>query len=88
VTNSGNVDLSEVAVVDDQVVEVSCPTGSLPPGEAMECSASGTATPGQYHNIGTASGTFEGILVVVEDHSHYYGGVLQQTYLPLIVRQQ
>lgn len=44
VTNTGNVTLDNVAVVDDQGVSVNCPKSSLAPGEVMTCSASGNAT--------------------------------------------
>ncbi|MFK8030371.1 MAG: SdrD B-like domain-containing protein, partial [Gammaproteobacteria bacterium] len=56
VTNLGNVTLANVSVSDDQGVAVTCPMDSLAVGESMTCSGSGTATAGQYMNLGTATG--------------------------------
>jgi hypothetical protein len=43
VTNTGNVGLTNVTVVDDQGVAVSCPQTTLLMGETMTCTASGIA---------------------------------------------
>ncbi|MFK8031358.1 MAG: SdrD B-like domain-containing protein, partial [Gammaproteobacteria bacterium] len=56
VTNLGNVSLADVNVTDDQGVSVSCPMDTLAVGESMTCTGSGTATAGQYMNLGTATG--------------------------------
>ncbi len=66
VTNTGNVDLAQVAVTDDIVAatEIDCGgTGSniialLAPGatNAVTCVATGSAAPDQYENTGTATG--------------------------------
>ena len=75
VSNTGNVTLSNISVLDDQGVDVSCPGDSLPSGEGMICTASGTAVIGQYANTGTATGTPpEGLPEVSDsDPSHYTG---------------
>ncbi len=73
VTNTGNVDLSNVTVTDDQGVVVSCPKDTLAVGESMTCTASGTATAGQYANVGTATGEGDGTSVTDSDPSHYFG---------------
>jgi hypothetical protein len=74
VTNNGEVALSNVKVTDDRGVAVSCPKTSLQPGETMTCTGSGTATQGQYANIGTAVGTPpSGSNVTDSDPSHYFG---------------
>jgi hypothetical protein len=76
-TNTGNVNLTGVTVTDDQGVGVSCPKTVLQPGEAMTCTASGTATAGQYANLGTATGTPPeggGTPPTDSDPSHYFGG--------------
>ena len=57
VTNTGNEILPNVTVIDDKGVAVSCLKDSLDVGEVMTCTASGTATAGQYANIGTVTGT-------------------------------
>ena len=74
VTNTGNVDLSNVSVVDDQGVAVTCPQDTLAVGETMTCVATGIAQEGQYANLGTTEGTApDGTIVTDEDPSHYYG---------------
>ncbi len=75
VTNTGNCQLDDVNVTDDQGVAVSCPKTALAPGESMTCTASGIAQLGQYANVGTATGTPEGggDSVSDSDPSHYYG---------------
>ncbi len=74
VTNTGEEPLTGVTVVDDQGVEVVCPTDSLEVGESMTCTATGIAQLGQYANVGTASGTApDGRVVSDSDPSHYLG---------------
>ncbi|WP_194410028.1 DUF7507 domain-containing protein [Microbacterium cremeum] len=83
VTNTGDVDLTNVTVTDDQVDDaaIDCDgTGSnvvpgpLAPEASFTCVATGTATPGQYANTGTVTG-FDPAQVAVtdEDPSHYFG---------------
>ncbi len=57
VTNTGNVPLADVAVTDDKLGAITCPTTSLAPTETMTCSADGTAMEGQYANLATVAGT-------------------------------
>src|SRR6185369_9355107 len=74
VTNSGQTALSNVHVTDNRGVAVSCPKTSLAIGETMHCSGSGTATAGQYENIGTVTANPPtGSPVTASDPSHYYG---------------
>ena len=75
VTNTGNVELTDVTVTDDQGVTVWCPPNSLPAGGQMTCTASGLVASGQYTNVGTATGTPPGELADVSDTdlSHYFG---------------
>ena len=74
VTNSGNVDLVDVMVTDDQGVAVTCPKDTLVVGESMTCTADGTATEGQYKNLGTVMGVSPaGTPVDDTDPSHYLG---------------
>ncbi len=74
VENTGNVALTNVSVTDDQGVTVTCPQDTLAAGESMTCTANGTATAGQYDNLGTATGTPPaGPPVDDEDPSHYFG---------------
>jgi hypothetical protein len=79
VTNTGDVDLSNITVTDDQGVTVDCPQSSLAPGAAMMCSGSGTAVAGQYTNVGTATGVSPQETSVMDtDPSHYYGEAKSQ----------
>ena len=74
VTNNGNVALTNVTVTDDKGVAVSCPSTSLAAGASMTCTATGTATAGQYRNVGTVIGTPPvGPTVSAQDPSHYVG---------------
>ena len=75
VNNNGNVPLSSVNVTDNKGVAVSCPGSSLPVGQSLTCNASGSAQPGQYANLGTATGLPPAGLATVSftDPSHYLG---------------
>ncbi|MEV5573787.1 hypothetical protein AB0L06_27410 [Spirillospora sp. NPDC052269] len=62
VTNSGNVTLRDVNVVDDRGISVYCPTDSLEPGQSMTCWAQYYTTQqdvdlGSVSNSATAHGT-------------------------------
>ena len=59
IRNTGNLILSDVSVTDDQGVTVTCPpeASELTPNEVQVCTASGTASNGQYANLGSVSGT-------------------------------
>ncbi|PIE56709.1 MAG: hypothetical protein CSA34_03630, partial [Desulfobulbus propionicus] len=73
VTNTGNVVLSNIAVVDDQGVTVTCPGDTLDPGASMDCTGSGIANIPQYSNNATVTGvTPSGVDVTASDPSHYY----------------
>ena len=81
VTNTGNVALRDVHVADDHGVNVSCPKASLQPGESMTCSASGVSVQGQYHNVGTATGTADtscGGSASASDPSYYLGTTISE----------
>jgi uncharacterized repeat protein (TIGR01451 family) len=74
VRNMGNVPLTGITVVDNQIGSVNCPTSTLAPGATMTCTATGIAQPGQYANLGTATGTPPvGPNVNATDPSHYFG---------------
>ena len=58
VVNVGGQPLVDLVVVDDQGVEVTCPTDSLDVGESMLCTGSGSVGSGsEYRNLGTVTGT-------------------------------
>ena len=73
VTNTGNVGLTNVVVVDDRNVTVSCPGATLAVGQSMTCNGSGVATAGQYRNVGTVTAQSAAGSVRDFDASHYLG---------------
>ncbi|MEM6639983.1 MAG: SdrD B-like domain-containing protein [Pseudomonadota bacterium] len=74
ITNTGNTQLTDVAVSDDQGVQISCPPVSfLDPGESLVCTGTGTAAAGQYMNIGQVCMLFDELEVCDTDTSHYFG---------------
>ena len=74
VTNTGNVALTGVVVTDDRGVRVLCAaTAILASGQSMTCTGSGTATAGQYVNVGMAAADWSGGRVTSTDRSHYFG---------------
>lgn len=56
VTNTGNVTLAGISVIDDQGVDVACDLTELGPGDFMTCTAAGISVTVQYRNLGTANG--------------------------------
>ena len=72
VTNTGNVDLTNIEVTDD----ILGPIGTIPllsPGQNEILTATGVASAGQYSNLGSAIGTTpSGSEVSDQDPSHYY----------------
>ncbi|MBL7199457.1 MAG: hypothetical protein ISS56_04860 [Anaerolineae bacterium] len=89
VTNTGNVTLGEIEVVDNRGVSVACPGTSLAPGGSMACTAAGLVEEGQYTNTSTVEGTPPGGLLAVSDadSSHYWGEVPGYwVYLPIMLR--
>lgn len=73
VQNTGQVDLTSVAVSDDRGVSVTCPATTLAAGQSMTCTGSGVATAGQYRNVGTVTASAGTLVVRDTDASHYYG---------------
>ncbi|MDD4497986.1 MAG: hypothetical protein PHV51_07560, partial [Methanosarcinaceae archaeon] len=79
VTNTGNVNLTNITVTDDQggvtPAYLSGDNGDniLEPGEVWTYNATGTAVSGQYANNGTATGDYNGFSVNDTDPSHYLG---------------
>ncbi|HUP61918.1 MAG TPA: GEVED domain-containing protein [Thermoanaerobaculia bacterium] len=85
VTNTGSRPLANIAVTDDQGVTVTCPGTTLDAGLSFTCTASGTATLGQYTNIGTVTATLPDTTIVNDsDPSHYFG----QTALSVAIEKQ
>jgi len=72
VTNTGETDLTNVAVTDDQEGPV-CTIASLPVGATEICTLTGTAIRGMYTNSATATGTDGTSTVSASDQSEYIG---------------
>jgi hypothetical protein len=75
VTNTGTIPLTNVAVVDDKGVTVTCPAATLAVGQSMTCTGSGLAVVGQYSNVGTVTASSTSGSVTASDASHYFGQV-------------
>ncbi len=76
IQNTGNVALTEISVIDSPVITISCPSTTLAPGASMTCTASGTATEGQFENTATVMGTTPTNSVVSDTDSSWYNGIL------------
>ena len=77
VTNNSLAAFSSLSVTDDKGVAVACPRELPAPGASITCTGSGTATVGQYRNVGTVTVTQNGNQFTASDPSHYFGGVGQ-----------
>jgi len=74
IRNTGNSTLTGVTLTDDQLGAIDCGTTTLAPGEEATCTATGTAAPGQYENVATATGVNGlGQTARDSDPSHYFG---------------
>ena len=75
ITNTGNVDLSSVSLLDDVEGPVSCPSTTVAAGDTMICTKTGTAVEGQYSNLATVTADPPTGFSQVSDSdpSHYYG---------------
>ena len=71
--NTGNTPLSNISVLDDQGVTVSCPQTTLAIGQSITCEATGTAIKGTYSNSATVSATYQTSTVSATDTSSYFG---------------
>ena len=74
VTNTGDIDLSNVYVTDSVLGPIGCPQSTLAVGASMTCTASGAAVAGQNENVGSVNAlTPCGNPVSDHDLSHYFG---------------
>jgi LPXTG-motif cell wall-anchored protein len=75
ITNTGNVSLTDLDLFDTQLGPITCTLpATLDPGDSATCTASGTATAGQYTNTAFVSGVDPlDRRVVDDDPSHYFG---------------
>gem|GEM_PF-3280904 len=72
VSNTGNVPLTDVVVVDDVEGEI-CTIPTLGVGETETCTLIGDAIRGQYQNVATVSGSANGEVITDQDTSAYIG---------------
>lgn len=75
ITNTGNVALTELELVDDKLGTISLPQSTLPVGDSLDVTMNGVATPGQYRNKATVAGKYGDQTVTAEDLSHYFGTI-------------
>jgi len=74
VHNTGNVPLSDIAVVDDHIGQIACSETTLPPGALTTCFAIGFVVPGSVTRAAVASGVPPiGPVVTDSDPTHYTG---------------
>ena len=84
VTNTGNVELDNIALVDDVEGVINCPATVLAVGESMTCELSAVAIEGAYDNVGDVTGTapvtydtdgtlIPGVEVTDDDPANYFG---------------
>ncbi|ADI74493.1 conserved repeat domain protein [Methanohalobium evestigatum Z-7303] len=73
VTNTGNVNLTDVNITDSKGVTLNCPKTTLNVSESMICTATGNAKLGQYSNYGNVTAMYDGSQVNDSDPSHYFG---------------
>ena len=55
ITNTGELDLTNIKVTDDKEGLIACPDTTLPVGESMTCEKTGTAVEGSYTNTATVT---------------------------------
>jgi LPXTG-site transpeptidase (sortase) family protein len=73
VQNTGNVDLDNIQVVDDEEGPITCPETDLAPGDSMTCTAMGTVAAGYYHNQAEVTADHSSDSISDSDDSWYHG---------------
>lgn len=73
VTNTGNVDLTNIIVTDDKFADPIGSITSLPVGASETLDQKGTAIAGAYSNTGSATSTFGDAQITTSDGSSYFG---------------
>jgi uncharacterized repeat protein (TIGR01451 family) len=91
ITNTSNVEISEVAVNDVPEGVITCPKDSLASSETMTCSKTGIVQEGDYQNEASVSAIFVPNTEVTEhlsdtDRSYYHGIPAFTVFLPLLMR--
>jgi uncharacterized repeat protein (TIGR01451 family) len=89
VTNTSNVSLNDVVLLDDPEGNIICPAQTLDPSASMRCEKTGIVGEGGYHNTAIATGKFaERAVQSPQAESFYYGTYFIQIrqFLPMILR--
>lgn len=78
ITNTGSDPLTQISVRDSQGAAVTCPKGTLNPGQSLTCTASAPAQACQQRNAGTVTARIKkgkkgGATVTAQDPAHYFG---------------
>ena len=73
ITNTGNTPLTNISVLDDKGVTVTCTQSTLAAGQSITCDGSGVALIGPYTNSATVSATYLSTVVTATDTSSYFG---------------
>ncbi len=80
VTNTGNIELSDIVVTDDEQGTARCPSSYLEPSDSMTCQLTGEVIEGFYDNLGTVSANAPvDNVVAATDESSYTGTVQPPT---------
>lgn len=77
VQNTGNVDMTNVSVIDDQGVVVTCPQTTLVSGASMTCTGTSTVVAGQYTNTAHVHGTYNSTVYQSNNESANYFGIVR-----------
>jgi hypothetical protein len=97
ITNTGNVDLADVVVVDDNGTpedpsdDYLCTIGSLAAGatDGSTCSLPGVAVDGLFENVAAVTGLYGALQAQDSDASHYLGTAGRSyVFLPLVLKGQ
>ncbi|MEZ4714130.1 MAG: GEVED domain-containing protein [Caldilineaceae bacterium] len=72
VSNSGSVELVNVAVTDDLDRAIGCPQNRLAPNASMDCTESGFAQVGQQHKTVVAKGSISASEIITNSDTSYY----------------
>ena len=76
VTNTGNVTLTGITLVDNMLSLSGCTIpATLAPNASFECLVTGTWGAGQHTNIATAAGSFNSTRYPDSDNANYFGAV-------------
>jgi len=73
ITNTGNVALTSISLLDDPEGTITCPQTSLALDAGMTCTETGLAAEGAYTNTALVSALFETTVVSDTATSHYFG---------------